>query len=57
MGSDFLPSGLQCLLFPYLINVRDSVMFNESIITLMMEAVHTSETSAYSNETTGRYIP
>jgi hypothetical protein len=28
-----------------------------SIIMAMMEAVRTSETSAYSNETTRRYIP
>jgi hypothetical protein len=27
------------------------------IITLMMEAVHTSETLVYFNETTQRYIP
>jgi hypothetical protein len=26
-------------------------------MTLMIEAVHTSETSVYSNETTRRYIP
>jgi hypothetical protein len=28
-----------------------------SMIALMMEAVRTSETSVYSNETIGRYIP
>jgi predicted secreted protein len=28
-----------------------------SLIALMMEAVRTSETSVYSNETTARYIP
>jgi hypothetical protein len=28
-----------------------------AIITLMMDAAHTSETSVYFNETTRRYIP
>jgi hypothetical protein len=32
-------------------------MNQHPIIALMMEAVHTSETSVYFNETTRRYIP
>jgi hypothetical protein len=30
---------------------------NNNIVTLVMEAVHISETLVYSNETTRRYIP
>jgi hypothetical protein len=40
-----------------LVGVDQRFRGSASITTLIMEAVHTSETSVYSNETTQCYIP